>query len=66
MVTGLEQTNPPQLVGQHLPIPRQCESEKQDRLQIWTGRAGGQEPGFSANGSYLRSLYSLEDNLLCS
>lgn len=55
IVTGFVQTKPPQLVGQHLPIPKQCESEKQDWLQIYTGNGGGQEPGFSTNGSYLYS-----------
>lgn len=55
IVTGFVQTKPPQLVGQHLPIPEQYESEKQDWLQMYTGNGGGQEPGFSTNGSYLCS-----------
>lgn len=65
MVTGFVQTKPPQLVGQHLPIPKHCESEKQDWLQICTGKGGGQEPGFSAKGSYLKTLFQLreEDSL---
>lgn len=39
----------------------QCESEKQDRVQICTGKAGGQEPGFAANGSYLGIILLIQN-----
>ena len=54
LVTGLVQMKPPQLVGQHLPMSEHCASEKQDWLQIRTGKGGGQDPGFSK--SYLKTL----------
>ena len=60
------QIKPPQLVGQHLPMSEHCASEKQDWLQIRTGKGGGQEPGFSK--SYLKTLlfqFYEEDSQTC-